>query len=91
MNPRWTLVSNVVYGQSSYDRSNPLYGYKQDTDTIVLDATVLYRLPIKGGRWQALGSVFWGDADSDIDFHDSELNQILLGVIYNFGNQPGLR
>jgi hypothetical protein len=91
MLPRWTFVTNVVYGKSNYDRANPLYGDRQDTDTIALDATVLYRLPIEGGRWQALGSVFWGDADSDINFHDTELNQLMFGVIYNFGNQPGLQ
>lgn len=91
MLPRWIFVANAVYGESTYDRSNPLYGIKQDTETTAIDATVLYRLPIEGGRWQLLGSVFWGEADSDINFHDSELNQVLLGVIYNFGMQPRLQ
>jgi len=91
MLPRWIFVANAIYGESTYDRSNPLYGIKQDTETTAIDATVLYRLPIEGGRWQLLGSVFWGEADSDINFHDSELNQVLLGVIYNFGIQPRLQ
>jgi hypothetical protein len=86
---KWTFVSNALYGQSKFDKANPLYGRRQDADTIVLDATLLYRLPTESGRWQALGSVVWGETDSDINFHDNELNSVNLGVIYNFGNQPG--
>ena len=91
LTPKWIVVTNAVYSQSSFDRANPLYGKKQDADTLALDASVLYRLPIEGGRWQVLGSVFWAESDSDINFHDSKLNQILFGVIYNFGIQPGLQ
>lgn len=90
MLPRWIFVASAVYGNSSFDRPNPLHGIKQDTKTTAIDATVLYRLPIKGGRWQIMGSAFWGNADSDINFHDSKLSQIMLGVIYNFGLQSGL-
>ncbi|MEP4484616.1 MAG: DUF2860 family protein [Halioglobus sp.] len=88
---KWTFVTNALYGQSEFDKQNPLYGQRQDTETLLFDATLLYRLPTKSGRWQALGSVFWGEGDSDINFHDDELNMVNLGVIYNFGNQPGKR
>ena len=89
--PRWVFVANLLYSESSFDRTNPLYGRKEDADTTAIDASVLYRLPVDGGRWQLLGGLFWGDLDSDIDFHDTRLNQVLLGVIYNFGNQPALQ
>ncbi|MEP0201972.1 MAG: DUF2860 family protein [Halioglobus sp.] len=88
---KWTFVTNALYGQSEFDKLNPLYGQREDTDTLLFDATVLYRLPVKSGRWQALGSAFWGEGDSDISFHDDSLNMVSLGVIYNFGNQPGVR
>ena len=86
---KWTFVTNAFFSQSEFDKANPLYGRRQDADSVVVDATLLYRLPTESGRWQALGSVLWGDADSDINFHDNELNMVNLGVIYNFGNQPG--
>jgi hypothetical protein len=89
MRPDWVFVANALYGQRDFDRVNPLYGIRQEANITALDATLLYRLPIESGRWQATASVFWADEDSDIDFHDNKLSQILLGVIYNFGNLPG--
>jgi hypothetical protein len=91
LSPSWIFIGNALYGESSFDRNNPLYGRKQDAESVVFDATLLYRLPIQGGRWQVFGSVFWGDADSDINFHDTEIEQFFLGVIYNFGQLPGAR
>jgi len=40
---------------------------------------------IESGRWQAVGSVRWGEGDSDVAFHDSEIFMISAGVIYRFG------
>jgi hypothetical protein len=42
-------------------------------------------LPTESGRWQAIGSVLWGDDDSDVAFHDSELFMINVGAMYRFG------
>ncbi len=87
----WIVVANAFYGESSYDKANPLYGIKQDASTRALDATVLYRLPTESGRWQLMANAVWAESDSDIHFHDNKINQLALGVIYNFGNQPGIR
>lgn len=89
LQPGWILVANALYGGSSYDKANPLYGRRQDADTVALDATILYSLPSESRRWQLTGGVFWSESDSDIRFHDNELNQVFLGIIYNFGNLPG--
>ena len=85
LQPPFTFVGNVIYGQSEYDKPNPLYGRRQDADTFGIDATLLYTLPTESQRWQLTGSIFWGESDSDIRFHDNELSQFVLGVIYNFG------
>ncbi len=87
----WIVVANALYGESSYDKANPLYGIKQDADTRALDATMLYRLPTESGRWQLMANAVWAESDSDIHFHDNKITQVALGVIYNFGNQPGTR
>ncbi len=47
--------------------------------------TLFYRLPTKGGRWQAVDSLRWGKDDSDVAFHDSELLMINLGAMDRFG------
>ena len=46
---------------------------------------LFYRLPIESGRWQAVGSVRWGEGDPDVAFHDSEIFMINAGVMYRFG------
>ena len=81
----YTVASNVAYGSSSQDARNPIFGRKTDSDGVVLDTTVFYRLPIDGGRWQAVGSVLWGEDDSDVDFHDAEVTSVSLGLMYRFG------
>ena len=63
-------------------------GLRQDADTTAVDANLLYRLPTTSGRWDLTGSVFRGESDSRINFHDNELLQIAVGLIYNFGG-PG--
>jgi hypothetical protein len=81
----YSVASNVAYGSSSFDARNPIFGARTDTDGIVVDSTLFYRLPIESGRWQAVGSVLWGEGDSDVDFHDSEIFMISAGVMYRFG------
>ena len=85
LQPDWIFVANAVYGKSNYDEVNPLYGIRQDAETLAIDATVLYTLPTESRRWLATGTLFWSEADSDILFHDNKLSQTAFGVIYNFG------
>jgi hypothetical protein len=79
----YTLASNVVYGATSFDERNPLFGRKTDSTRIALDTTLLYRLPFAG--WQAVGSATWGRDDSDVRFHDNELFNVSVGALYRFG------
>jgi hypothetical protein len=88
---RWIVVANALYGESSFDKANPLYGIKQDAGNRALDIIVLYRLPTEHGRWQLAAGAFRAESDSDIDFHDNEISQLLFGVVYNIGDQPGTR
>jgi hypothetical protein len=81
----YTVASNLAYGSSSHDARNPIFGARTDADGIVVDTTLFYRLPIEGGRWQAVGSVLWGEGDSDVAFHDTEIFMINAGVMYRFG------
>jgi hypothetical protein len=81
----YSVASNVAFGGSSYDARNPIFGVKTDSDRFVVDTTLFYRLPTGSGRWQAVGSVLWGEDDSDVEFHDSELFMINVGAMYRFG------
>lgn len=79
------VASNIAYGSNSFDARNPIFDARTDSDGLVVDTTLFYRLPIESGRWQAVGSVLWGEADSDVAFHDNEIFMISAGVMYRFG------
>jgi hypothetical protein len=81
----YTVASNVAYGSTSQDARNPIFGVKTDADLFAVDTTVFYRLPIASGRWQAVGSVLWGEEDNDVRFHNNEVFSISLGAMYRFG------
>jgi len=81
----YTVASNIAYGSSSMDARNPIFGARTDTDGVVVDSTLFYRLPVASGRWQAVGSVLWGEGDSNVAFHDTELFMITAGLMYRFG------
>ena len=81
----YMFTSNVAFGERSYDEPNPIYERKTDADRVAVDAALFYRLPAAGGRWQLVGGVLWAEEDSDVDFHDSEILNLNLGVMYRFG------
>jgi hypothetical protein len=81
----FTFISNVVVGEQDFDNNNPLYGDEQDSDIAAIDASLFYKLPTDSGRWQLVGNVLYGDIDSDIDFHDSEVFSVAALVQYRFG------
>ena len=81
----YSVASNVAYVSSSQDARNPIFGRKTDSDGVVLDTTLFYRLPIEGGRWQAVGSLLWGEDDSDVNFNNAEVTSVSLGLMYRFG------
>jgi len=81
----YTVASNLVFGSTSRDERNPIFGTKTDSDRLAVDATLFYRIPGSNGRWQAVASVLWGEEDSDVRFHDSRLFMVTLGAMYRFG------
>jgi hypothetical protein len=83
----YTVASNVAYGSSRFDERNPIFGARTDSDGVAIDTTLFYRLPIESGRWQAVGSVLWAEADSDVAFHDNEVFMVSVGAMYRFGNR----
>jgi hypothetical protein len=83
----YSVASNVAYGASSQDERNPIFGVKTDSTRFAVDTTLFYRLPVASGRWQAVGSILWGEDDSDVRFHDSEIFHVNVGAMYRFGGR----
>jgi hypothetical protein len=82
----YNIASNIAFGGSSHDARNPIFGRRTDSDRFAVDTTLFYRLPFADGRWQAVVSVLWGEDDSDVRFHDTDLFNINVGAMYRFGN-----
>jgi len=83
----YTVASNVVFGGSSEDARNPLFGVTTDSNRYAVDTTLFYRLPAASGRWQALGGITWGKDDSNVRFYDSEVFNVNVGVMYRFAGR----
>ncbi len=85
------FVASAVFGQKDYDAPNPVYGRRLDSDYFAFTGTLLYSLPTASNRWQAVGVLTYADEDSDVDFHDTRVLAINLGVRFVFGKRPGRR
>lgn len=81
---RMSLVTTGVFSSSEYDETNPIYVKKADTETLGVTFVGGYREPFGLKGWTATASVAVMDADSDIDFYDTELAMLSLGMLYKF-------
>jgi hypothetical protein len=83
----YTVASNAVFGGSSEDARNPLFGVTTDSNRYAVDTTLFYRLPAASRRWQAVGTILWGKEDYNVRFYDSDVFSVSLGVMYRFSGQ----
>jgi len=80
-----SVIGNLGYTSKSYDEANPIYDRKRDSDTVFISGTVFYKLPTESKRWAGVGTVSYGEEDSDINFHDNTVFSVIGGVQYRFG------
>lgn len=81
---RFSLVTTGVYHNTKFDKTNPIYGKKADTDTLGLTLTGGYHQPFGLKGWSAIASAAVLDSDSDINFYDTEVVMFTLGMLYKF-------
>jgi hypothetical protein len=79
---QYTLVLTAEAGSIEYDENNPVYGKAMDADWVAFGAAFFYHLT---PRWSLVAVGNYADEDSDVDFHDQELQSIIVGVRYRFG------
>lgn len=85
-NPLIVILTGEI-GGSDFDSKNPIYGEFQDSTTVLLGTTLLYRLPTQSQRWSAIANIIYVDDDSDIDFYDTTATSIIVGMDYQLGNR----
>ncbi len=80
---RWKLVTNSTYAVLKYDENNPVYNDKADSRRLGASFTAFYDKPF-GWNVKANAGVVWFEEDSDIDFYDSSVSLISIGMLYIF-------
>ncbi len=83
----YTLVTNLAAGSRDHDAANPIFGRRTDSDRLLADVTVLYRLTGGDGRWQLVGNAFWGEDESEVSVHDTDVFSFGIGAMYRFGGR----
>ena len=81
----WTMVGTGSFFKSDYDQANPIYDRKIDSDAYALGFSAARKLEVGDGRWSVVGSLVYGDEDSDVNFHDGTAMGVNIGAAYRFG------
>ncbi len=85
MGEKWNFVTVIGISKDSYDNTNPLYNKAADAKNIGGAFTVMYKNPFDISKDLSLtASAAFYDTNSDIDFYDSRVSMINLGVLYKF-------
>ena len=81
---RWSLVSEVFYRDLDADTRHPIYGKKQQVETWAGGVTAYYSNPFGLEHWTANASLAYSEGDSNINFYDSSLGLVSIGMLYRF-------
>lgn len=80
----WEFVANVLAGSLESDEVNPIYGTNGDVDRMGVSLAATYKEPFGLKDWRARAEVSYGEEDSDIDFYDTSIQSVNLGMLYTF-------
>ena len=83
---RYNLILTGNYSESDYDQTHPIYGKTRNDNgwgagMVVFDKQLMQGL---GKDWWASATVGYYESDSNINFYDSTLWTVGLGVMYRF-------
>lgn len=82
---KWNFVGVFGISKDTYDKKNPLYAKKADSINVGGAITALYKNPFDLSKKLSLtATIAKYRSNSDINFYDSKINMINLGVLYNF-------
>lgn len=81
---RWEFMANMLGGSLESDDTNPIYDRKQDLDRMGVTLAATYKEPFDLRDWSLRASVVYGEEDSNIDFYDTSIRGITVGMLYSF-------
>jgi hypothetical protein len=80
----WEFIANGLVGSLESDKTNPIYGKKQDLDRMGVSLGATYKEPFGLKDWKASTTLNYGKEDSNIDFYDTRLKSLTVGMLYSF-------
>ena len=81
---RWRFVTNAYISDLEFDEANPVFDRKADGNQYGASLTAFYSKPFGWNDWHANAGIAWFEADSDINFYDSSVMLISVGMLYRF-------
>lgn len=81
---RWRHVINVAYSDFDLDGTNPVYGVRDSAKHFGGSYTAFYVEPFDWKHWSANLTLAWFEDDRDIDFYDTSVRLVTLGLLRRF-------
>jgi len=83
---RFNLALTGSYSSADYDKRHPIYGKTREDDSWGVGGTVFDKSLLRalGKDWWATATAAYYEGDSNINFYDSTLWTMGLGVMYRF-------
>jgi hypothetical protein len=82
--PDLRLATNIVLGRFDHDTENPVYGKTNDKDLTALTLTLFLNDPFGAKNWVGNLTMAYAEEDNSIDFYDTTVSMINLGMIRRF-------
>jgi len=81
---QWRFVVNASYAELKRDQGNPIYGKKADAQQYGSSLTTFYASPFGLKGWLANATVAWFEENNDINFYDTSLQLVTVGMLKRF-------
>ncbi|MHC4132686.1 MAG: DUF2860 family protein [Planctomycetota bacterium] len=82
---KYSIVVTGHVGNEEFDKTNPIYTKTREDDVYGIGVTALLHQPFGWPEGMSLaGTVGYYEADSNIDFYNSEVLMVGTSVLYNF-------
>lgn len=80
----WRWVLNASYGDYDYKEANPIYDYKDKSNHYGASLSMFYTPAFGLKHWTFNATAGWYEQDNDLDFYDSSVGVVALGMLRRF-------
>jgi len=82
--PKFSLITNLYYALSDFDKENPIYDKTQEDDIYGVTISGFYRNFLGVPKMNLVGTIATYERDSNINFYDTQVTMGTVSVLYRF-------